>query len=207
MSKSPKGPEPDPDARYIPTAREDLVNFLNAIGNVHADRVNPAFKSRYASLPEILDSVKSVAKLYHLAPQQRLGREPGHVVVITEIIHKDGTTFPAGEVAFKSDGLNPQQLASATTYLRRLCLKTAVGIETDVDDDGAAASRLAPAKPATPAGPWYAFLTAVEAERAHAYCVKKGWLSPNAQDLIELPQDKVDAILANKAAFTSALNR
>lgn len=189
------------------TARQDFVGFLNAIGNVHADRVNPAFKSRYASLPEILDSVKSVAKLYNLAPHQRLGREPGHVVVITEIIHNDGTTFPAGEVAFKSDGLNPQQLASATTYLRRLCLKTAVGIETDIDDDGAAASRPMPAKPAAPAGPWYSFLSALEAERAHAYCVKKGWLPTEAQDLAELPQDKVDAILANKAAFVSAINR
>ena len=133
------------------SARVDLVNFLNAIGNVHADRVNPAFKSRYASLPEILDSVKSVAKNYNLAPHQRLGREPGHVVVITEIIHKDGTTFQAGEVAFKSDGLTPQQLASATTYLRRLCLKTAVGIETDVDDDGAAASKPAAFTASTPA--------------------------------------------------------
>lgn len=136
--------------RNIPTARADLVDFLNAIGNVHADRINPAFKSRYASLPEVLDSVKSVAKLYNLAPHQRLGREPGHVVVITEIIHKDGTTFPAGEVAFKSETLTPQQLASATTYLRRLCLKTAVGIETDVDDDGAAASKPVPYTPSAP---------------------------------------------------------
>jgi hypothetical protein len=204
MSKAPKADEPAPAQ---PTARQDLVAFLNAIGNVHADRINPAFKSRYASLPEILDSVKSVAKLYNLTPHQRLGREPGHVVVITEIIHNDGTTFPAGEVAFKSEGLTPQQLASATTYLRRLCLTTAVSIATDIDDDGAAASRPAPAKPATPSGPWYSFLTAVEAERAHAYCVKKGWLPASADDLIELPQDKVDAILANRSAFTAAINR
>ena len=189
------------------TARQDFVGFLNAIGNVHADKVNPAFKSRYASLPEILDSVKSVAKTFNLAVQQTLSSNDGTIRVTTDILHADGSTFPGGSVAFKSEGLNPQQLASATTYLRRLCLKTAVGIETDVDDDAAAASRPAPAKPAAPVGPWYSFLSNLEAERAHAYCVKKGWLPPSAEDLIELPQDKVDAILSNKAAFVSAINR
>lgn len=189
-----------------PTARQDLVCFLNAINNVHADRVNPAFRSRYSSLPEILESVKSVAKNHNLAVHQTLSSTEGTIRVTTEFLHADGSNHHGGSVAFKSEGLNPQQLASATTYLRRLCLKTAVGIETDLDDDGSAASKPASAPaPKQPAGPWYSFLTAVEAERAHQYLVKKGWLSPEAQDLIDLPADKVAIIVENKPAFQKAI--
>jgi hypothetical protein len=198
--------EPTPQT----SARQDLVSFLNAIGNVHADRVNPAFRSRYSSLPEILESVKSVAKNYNLAVHQTLSSTEGTIRVTTEFLHADGSNHHGGSVAFKSEGLNPQQLASATTYLRRLCLKTAVGIETDLDDDGSAASKPTPpqasasaAKPV--AGPWYSFLSAVEAERAHEYLVKKGWLSPDAQDLIELPAEKVAIIIENKPAFLKAI--
>lgn len=194
----------DPSSQ--PTARQDLVSFLNAIGNVHADRVNPAFRSRYSSLPEILESVKSVAKNYNLAVHQTLSSSDGTIRVTTEFLHSDGSNYPGGSVSFKSEGLNPQQLASATTYLRRLCLKTAVGIETDLDDDGSAASKPVPSQAAKPsAGPWYSFLTAVEAERAHQYLVKKGWLSPEAQDLIDLPADKVAIIVENKPAFQKAI--
>jgi hypothetical protein len=194
--------EPTPQT----SARQDLVSFLNAIGNVHADRVNPAFRSRYSSLPEILESVKSVAKNYNLAVHQTLSSNEGTIRVTTEFLHADGSSHPGGSVAFKSEGLNPQQLASATTYLRRLCLKTAVGIETDLDDDGSAASKPAPAQaPKQPPGPWYSFLSAVEAERAHQYLVKKGWLSAEAQDLEELPAEKVALIIENKPAFLKAI--
>ncbi len=193
--------EPTEPAR---TARQDLVAFLNSIDNVHADRVNPAYKSKYTSLPEILSQVKASAKPFNLAVHQTLSSQDDTIRVTTEFLHNDGTTFPGGSVAFKALGLNPQQLASATTYLRRLCLKTAVGIETDLDDDGAAASKPTPPKPT---GPWYSFLSALEAEKAHEYCVKKGWLPETAQDLAELPQDKVAAILSNQTAFLAAIKR
>ena len=78
------------------TARDNLVAFLNAIGNVAADKVNPAFKSRYASLPELLDSVKAVAKEYDLAVHQSLSSADGTVRVTTTILHASGEEFPAG---------------------------------------------------------------------------------------------------------------
>ena len=192
------------------TARQDLVAFLNSIGNVHADRVNPAFRSRYASLAEILDTVKAVAARHRLAVHQTLQSSDGQVRVSTVFLHDDGSEYQAGSLAVKAEGLNAQQLGSALTYLRRQSLQTAVGVSTDLDDDGASASSSsskAPAAPAKPSGPWYSFLTAVEAERAHAYCVSKGWLPPAAADLSELPADRVDLILSNKPAFMKAIGR
>ncbi len=77
----------------------DLVNFLNDVGNVHADRVNPAFKSRYASLAEVLETVKAVAAKHRLAIVQTLDSEEGKVTVFTAFRHIDGTTFPSGRLS------------------------------------------------------------------------------------------------------------
>ena len=74
----------------------------------------------------------------------------------------------------------------------------------DLDDDGAMASRM-PAKASAPVGPWFSFLTALEAERAHEYLTKKGWLPESAQDLSELSPDKVELIVGNKPAFLKAI--
>lgn len=191
------------------TARQDLVAFLNAIGNVAADRVNPAFKSRYASLAEVLDTVKGIAVKHNLAVHQSLQSGDGQIRITTVFLHSDGTEYVAGSLAVKSDGLTPQQLGSALTYVRRQSLQTAVGVSTDLDDDGASASGVRPAASSTakPSGPWYSFLTAVEAERAHDYCVSKGWLSTTSKDLSELAADRVELILSNKPAFMKAISR
>ena len=187
------------------TVSQDIVNFLNAVGNVHADRVNPAFKSKYASLAEILDTVKGVAKAHNLAVAQTLSSADGLVRVCTTFMHISGETREAGNLAVKSDGLTPQQLGSAITYLRRQSLQTACGISTDLDDDGASASRQGQTKSPAPVGPWFSFLTALEAERAHEYLTKKGWLPESAQDLSELSPDKVELIVGNKPAFLKAI--
>jgi hypothetical protein len=204
MSKKPAPNEAPETPR---TARQNLVAFLNAIGNVAADKVNPAYKSRYASLPELLDSVKAVAKEYDLSVHQSLSSADGTVRVTTTILHDNGEEFPAGSVAFKSDGLDPQKLASAVTYLRRLCLKTAVGIETDLDDDGAAASRTPAAAPAVrkhvAAG---LTLDDADAPKALAYCRRKGWLTAD-QTIAELAPDKVEAINAQFPAFLAAIRK
>lgn len=205
------------------TARQDIVAFLNAIGNVHADRVNPAFRSRYASLSEVLDTVKGIAVRHNLAVHQTLSSSDGEVRISTVFLHADGTDYHAGSLAAKTAGLTPQQLGSALTYLRRQSLQTAVGVSTDLDDDGASASGARPGPAAastTPANrhvrpdmstsspaPWYSFLTAVEAERAHSYCVSKGWLPASATDLAELPADRVELILSNKPAFMKAIGK
>jgi hypothetical protein len=129
----------------------DLVNFLNDVGNVHADRVNPAFKSRYASLAEVLETVKAVAAKHRLAIVQTLDSEEGKVTVFTAFRHMDGSTFPSGRLSVKAEGLTPQQIGSAITYLRRQSIQTACGIATDLDDDGASSSKPTAFSAPTPA--------------------------------------------------------
>ena len=159
----------------------------------------------------LLDSIKPVLKRHGFIFRQVLVSEENKVGIQSYFLHASGATFDAGKLMVKGETLNPQQIGSALTYIRRQSIQTACGISTDLDDDGSSASRLpsaavSPAKQAkTPAGPWYAWMSAVEAERAHQYCVRKKWLPESAQDLIELPADKVDIINGNREQFLKAI--
>lgn len=193
-------------------ATKALIEALSELENVAANKVVKAnFTSRYVSLDLLLDSIKPVLKRHGFILRQVLVSEEGKVGVSTSFLHVSGATFDAGKLMVKGEGLNPQQIGSALTYIRRQSIQTACGISTDLDDDGSSASRLpsaavSPSKQAkTAAGPWYAWMTAVEAERAHQYCVRKKWLPESAQDLLELPADKVEIINGNREQFLKAI--
>lgn len=199
-----------PTAHSTHAAHGDLVQFLNTIGNVHADKVNPAFRSKYASLAEILDTVKAEASKHSLAVCQIIQSEEGKVSIITSFLHKSGVKFDGGKVSFKSDGLNPQQLGSALTYLRRQSLSTACMLSTDTDDDGAKASG-SPAKPAAsdPAESqnWFSFIPLDLRIKAVQYLASKGWVDEESVSLHDVPADKVEVIVGNKPAFLKAIAR
>lgn len=186
----------------------DLVSFLNTIGNVHADKVNPAFRSKYSSLAEILDTVKAEAAKHNLAVRQIIQSEDGKVSVLTSFLHRSGVEFDGGKVSFKSEGLNPQQLGSALTYLRRQSISTACGISTDVDDDGAKASG-SPAKAAAAAESknWFAFIPFDQRIKAIQYLATKGWIENESVSLQDVPADKVELILGNKPSFLKAISK
>ena len=189
------------------TARQDLVAFLNAIGNVAADRVNPAFKSKYASLSEILDTVKAVAREHNLAVHQSLSSAEGQVRVTTTFLHDSGETHDSGTLSFIAPG-DAQKLGSAITYLRRQSLQTACGISTDIDDDGAKASR--PYERAddrrTVKDVWWSFIPEDKLPKAKEYLASKGWL-PEGQGLATLGNQYQITIAENQTAFLKAISK
>lgn len=188
------------------TPRQDIVAFLNEIGNVHADRVNPAYKSKYASLAEILDTVKTVASKHNLCVHQRIDTADGQLRVSTYIIHgsADGS-MDCGTIAIKSEGLDAQKLGSALTYLRRQALQTACGISTDIDDDGAKASSPAP-RPAARTDVWFSFIPPDKIDKAQAYLVSKGWLA-EGHSLASLSNEHQLIIADNQSAFLKAISK
>jgi hypothetical protein len=195
------------------TARQDLVAFLNAIGNVAADRVNPAFKSKYASLSEILDTVKAVAREHNLAVHQSLSSADGQVRVSTVFLHDSGETHDSGTLAFIAPA-DAQKLGSAITYLRRQSLQTACGISTDIDDDGAKASNPAIGRGnyqreddrRTTKDVWFNFIPAEKIEKAQSYLVSKGWIA-EGHSLASLSNEHQMVIAENQAAFLKAISK
>jgi hypothetical protein len=194
------------------TARQDLVAFLNAIGNVSADRINPAFKSKYASLSEILDTVKAVAREHNLAVHQSLSSADGQVRVSTVFLHDSGETHDSGTLAFIAPA-DAQKLGSAITYLRRQSLQTACGISTDIDDDGAKASNPASRLPdphgllqRSKDGAWHHFIPADKLPKAKEYLVLKGWL-PDGAPIETLSNAHQMVIAENQTAFLKAISK
>jgi len=185
------------------TPRQDIVAFLNDISNVHADRVNPAFKSRYASLSEILDTVKEVAARHRLAVFQRSSNADGYLRVTTYFLHTENEVeYDAGFLAHKVEGMTTQQLGSSLTYLRRQSLQTSCGISVDLDDDANKSSNTKVKN----AGPWFAFIPADIRPKAIDYLRNKCWIGEGGL-LDDLPDDKQEIISAQQAAFLKAIQK
>jgi len=137
-------PAPAPAPAVANTPWEDYRNFLNEVGNVSADRVNPAFKSRYASLAEIIETIKPILAKHNLAVEQdAYSGENKMVYVVTSFRHKSGDVFHKKPLGYSVEHItNPQHIGGVLTYLRRQHLCTACVIAVDLDDDGNAVAGL-----------------------------------------------------------------
>jgi len=104
------------------------------------DKNNPFFKSKYADLSSVWDSIREPLSKNELSVIQttNIDAERG-AVLVTVLAHSSGewirSQYPINPV--KND---PQGFGSAVTYARRYSLAALVGVCTDEDDDGAAAS-------------------------------------------------------------------
>ena len=102
---------------------------------------NPYFKSKYADLPAVIDSVRPALTANGLSVSQMMDYdEAGKVYLVTTLMHSSGQWmrgwYPINPV--KND---PQGIGSAVTYARRYSLAGATGnASIGEDDDGNAAS-------------------------------------------------------------------
>lgn len=118
------------------TPHARLAAALAEMESPTANKVNPAYKSRYATLDHILDTVRPILAKHGLALTQAVYSTEGRVGVKTSIVHPEGL-LELGEitVATKPD-TTAQQVGGILTYLRRQSIQAALGIATDLDDDG-----------------------------------------------------------------------
>ena len=124
---------------------EEIKDLAKALGEFQAEvdnatkkAVNPAFKSKYADLAEILNTVREPLTKRGLSFVQLPSFESGIVSVETVLMHTSGqwiSSTISGPVV-KQD---PQGVGSAITYFRRYSLSAMCGIAQE-DDDGNAAS-------------------------------------------------------------------
>jgi hypothetical protein len=140
-----------------------LALAQSEVENATKGSVNPHFKSRYADLAEVLNTVRPVFAKHGIAIIQSTGFSDGLVSVTTALVHKEGgyVTSVASCTPAKVDA---QGVGAATTYLRRYSLAAATGVAQE-DDDGqsAAHSRSAPvAPPAKPSNQLLDLLAATE---------------------------------------------
>lgn len=122
------------------TLNAKLLKF-QALGlSVKKDAKNPAFKSKYASLSEIIETINPGLTGCGLLVSSRI--QDGQL--ITSVI--DAETGESLSASFPIFGNKPQELGSSITYARRYNLGALLNLHIDDDDDGNAANS-APAAP------------------------------------------------------------
>jgi hypothetical protein len=137
-----------------------LVAFQGEVPVIPKNRTAKmgSYSYKYADLSDIWDAVRAPLSKNGLAVTQQLCGPHGtpDIGITTTIWHESGQR-DASTIYLSTAGKNPQEVGSLLTYFKRYALAAALGISTDDDDDGSAAthsaSRTAPRQQARPAAP------------------------------------------------------
>lgn len=125
--------------KEIKTITQKLLDFQNNVDVIKKDSTNPHFKNTYASLNQILASVKPILNALKLVLiQPVMDGEVNTMIICSETGESVASSIKITE------GLTPQQYGSAITYFRRYSLTSLLALEIDDDDDGNKATEKAP---------------------------------------------------------------
>lgn len=117
-----------------------LVKFHMEVGKIRKDANNPFFKSKYASLSNILDVVTPVLVQCDLNIMQ-MPVDDGNLRTILSHVSGESVESTFNMKITKND---PQSMGSAITYARRYAIGAILNLNIDEDDDGNKASTPAP---------------------------------------------------------------
>ena len=110
-----------------------LVKFQASVSKVAKEANNPFFKSKYASLANILDTIQKPLSECGLA----ISQFPDGNALTTIILHADsGEWMESSYVMPVVKQNDPQAMGSAMTYARRYALGSILNLNIDDDDDG-----------------------------------------------------------------------
>lgn len=169
------------DPIRIDTGATSLTQALAAaqadMVNPKFDKVNPHYKSKFASLAAVRDAVVPALARHGVAMTQTYRMVDGFQILVTTLMK--GHERIESEVPLPAYS-KPQEWASATTYVRRVSLMAIAGVCGDDDDDAEVAMERnapkPPAKPVVPAGfdDWWSELGNTVADGADA--LEQFWL-------------------------------
>ncbi len=117
---------------------EALVKAQAAMTPAKKDSQNPHFKSTYADLSSIIESVRKPLTDNGLAFVQLLSGAAAGVTVVTRLLHVSGESIETS-CWMPVTQQSPQAFGSAATYCKRYALAALLGIATE-DDDGNSAT-------------------------------------------------------------------
>jgi hypothetical protein len=121
-----------PKSQSIKQITKALITFQLKVETIRKDAKNPFFKSTYASLANILDSIKEPLIECGLAITQFPHSENG---LMTILMHESGEWI-AFEYHMRPAKDDPQGRGSCLTYMRRYSIAAVLCLNIDEDDDG-----------------------------------------------------------------------
>jgi len=189
-------------------------------GTVHKDAKNPFFKSNYASLAQVWETVRPALTANGLSVVQLPSQDASGYYVESMLIHSSGQWIKC-RTYMKPVKEDPQGIGSLISYARRYALQSLVMVCPD-DDDGEMAmgrstsvpqARTTVTKVLAPVTPkedpnWFAKVEAViapKAESATGYLISKGEIK-TGQLWNDLPAGKYrDNLLVSPEKFLAAV--
>ena len=187
-------------------------------GTVHKDAKNPFFKSNYASLAQVWETVRPALTANGLSVVQLPSHDESGYYVESMLIHSSGQWIKS-RLYMKPVKEDPQGIGSLISYARRYALQSLVMVcSDDLDDDGemamgrssVAPARTIPPKVITPKEDpnWFAKVESVigtKAESATAYLISKGEIKVG-QLWNDLPAGKYrDNLIVSPEKFLAAV--
>jgi hypothetical protein len=117
---------------------------LDEMGTLKKNAKNPHFKSTYADLSAVVDTIEEPLSknglFYIQAPGSQQDGSTTFTVMVTRIIHATSGQWVQNTLKLKPSKDDPQGAGSAFTYSRRYALQGLCGLAPE-DDDGNAASQ------------------------------------------------------------------
>lgn len=124
----------------IATLAPALVAALAEIGGVAKGKTNPHFKSKYATLENVIEASKGILANHGIALMQFPSAFAGGAMSLDTILLHESGEWLSGEEAFgvATGKQDPQAVGSALTYARRYAQMAVLNMPA-LDDDGEAA--------------------------------------------------------------------
>lgn len=178
------------------------------MGGVKKGSVNPAFKSKYADLADVVAAVSPSLNAQGIAFFATGVVIDGERYMRTVLAHGASDTQIVCDVPLIVNKNDMQGFKSATTYAKRIGLESLTGV-APIDDDGNAAAKAAPRQaPRVDVGPLDAGgMSNREIKEAHARLSRllnqcnsiealKEWSTQNRDELDGLPEEIADDLRA-----------
>lgn len=162
------------------------------MGSVVKGAVNPAFKSRYADLADVVSVVVPALSAQGIAMFHSMARDDHGLIMRTTLAHGATDTHIHCDVPLIVDRNNMQGMKSATTYAKRIGVESLTGIAPE-DDDGNAAAKAAPVVDNRPP---------VQTQLQHGEAIKDAWTAAVLDSLPDNanPRQKAEAFAKAIAA-------
>ena len=114
-----------------------LCKFQGEVEKIKKTETNPFFKSKYASLSDILDVIRHPLADNGLSFVQF----PSGLYGLTTMLMHESGEWISESYTMEPTKKDPQGAGSVITYQRRYALGAILGLNIDVDDDGNEASK------------------------------------------------------------------
>jgi hypothetical protein len=130
-------------SQEIKDIAESLALAQSEIEGASKDRINPHFKSSYATLASVWEACRAALTKNGLSVVQGAKADGNLVTVTSMLLHKSGQWFK-DQISMRAMNETPQAIGSAITYGRRYALAALVGVAPEDDDGNAGSGRPEP---------------------------------------------------------------